>query len=290
MRPAIPSLKRIAVAAHPQLPVAIEESARIVQYLQEQGVEAEMGMLYAEELRRRILAGDFDLLIALGGDGTMLRAGHLCGPSGTPILGVNLGRFGFLMEIHKQEWQQMMPRLLEGSYWLEQRMMLCAELWRGEEQLGHWEVLNEVVVTRGDLVRPVHLVASVDGHFLTTYVADALIASTATGSTAYALAAGGPILPPELRNILLVAVAPHLSLDRAVVLPEGAAVSIRVHTDHQAVLSVDGQPPVEMADGDRVDAFASNHTVSFVRFQDPGYFYRNLTKHMEQNPSTGDRR
>lgn len=247
-------------------------------------------MLYAEELRSRLLAGDFDLLIALGGDGTMLRAGHLCGPSGTPILGVNLGHFGFLMEIHKQEWQKMMSQLLRGEYWLEQRMMLCAELWRGDEQLGRWEVLNEVVVTRGDLVRPVHLVASVDGHFLTTYVADALIASTATGSTAYALAAGGPILPPELRNILLVAVAPHLSLDRAVVLPEGAAVSIQVHTDHQAVLSVDGQPPVEMADGDRVQAYASDHSVSFVRFQDPGYFYRNLTRHMEQNPSTGYRR
>lgn len=290
MRPSLPSLERIAVAAHPQLPEAIEESGRIVQYLQEQGVQAEMGMLYAEELRSRLLAGDFDLLIALGGDGTMLRAGHLCGPSGTPILGVNLGHFGFLMEIHKQEWQKMMPQLLRGEYWLEQRMMLCAELWRGDEQLGRWEVLNEVVVTRGDLVRPVHLVASVDGHFLTTYVADALIASTATGSTAYALAAGGPILPPELRNILLVAVAPHLSLDRAVVLPEGAAVSIQVHTDHQAVLSVDGQPPVEMADGDRVQAYASDHSVSFVRFQDPGYFYRNLTRHMEQNPSTGYRR
>ncbi len=169
-------------------------------------------------------------------------------------------------------------------------MMLNAEQWRDGERLGTWEVLNEVVIGRGQFVRPVHLTAQVDGRYLTTYVADALIASTPTGSTAYALAAGGPILPPELRNILLVAVAPHLSLDRAIVLAEGSSVSITVQNSHQAVISVDGQVPIEMADGDRVTAHASEHTVQFVRFQDPGYFYRNLTVHMNQNPSTGNHR
>ena len=141
-------------------------------------------------------------------------------------------------------------------------MMLRAEQWRAGELLGTWDVLNEIVVSRGHMVRPVHLVASVDGRYLTTYVADALIAATATGSTAYALAAGGPILPPELRNILLVAVAPHLSIDRAIILSEGSSVSIMVNTDHQAVLSPDGQVPIELADGDRVEAYASEHTRS----------------------------
>ncbi|MCK4978113.1 MAG: NAD(+)/NADH kinase, partial [Anaerolineales bacterium] len=111
-----------------------------------------------------------------------------------------------------------------------------------------------------------------------------------TGSTAYALAAGGPILPPELRNILLVPIAPHLSIDRAIVLAEGSSVNITVHTDHQAVLSVDGQAPVRLTDGDQVEVRTSDHTVQFVRFQDPGYFYRNLTPHMNQNPSTGNQR
>ena len=152
--------------------------------------------------------------------------------------------------------------------------------------MGEWQVLNEVVVSRGEIVRPVHLNASVDGRFLTTYVADGLIASTSTGSTAYALAAGGPILPPELRNILLVPVAPHLSIDRAIVLAEGSTVSITVQTDHQAVISIDGQAPIQLEDGDRVDAQASDHTVQFVRIQDPGYFYRNLTPHMYNNPAT----
>ena len=104
------------------------------------------------------------------------------------------------------------------------------------------------------------------------------------------MAAGGPILPPELRNILLVAVAPHLSIDRAIVLSEGSSVSITVNTEHEAVLSPDGQPAINLAYGDRVDAYASDHNCLFLRFQDPGYFYRNLTPNMNQNPSTGTSR
>jgi NAD+ kinase len=144
------------------------------------------------------------------------------------------------------------------------------------------------VVSRGNIVRPIHLIAEVDGRYLTTFVADALIASTPTGSTAYALAAGGPILPPELRNILIVPVAPHLSIERAIVLAEGSSVSITVQTDHEAVVSADGQTPVPMANNDCVTAHAGEHTVQFIRFQDPGYFYRNLTPHMNQNPSIGN--
>jgi NAD+ kinase len=122
----------------------------------------------------------------------------------------------------------------------------------------------------------------VDGRHLTSYVADGLIAATATGSTAYALAAGGPILPPELRNILLVPIAPHLSVDRAVVLAEGSYVSITIKSEN-TVLSVDGQPPTPLMEDDRVDVRAAEVTAQFVRFGDPGYFYRNLTAHMNEN-------
>jgi NAD+ kinase len=145
-------------------------------------------------------------------------------------------------------------------------------------------------VGRGEQVRAVHLTTYLDDSFLTTYVADGLIAATPTGSTAYALAAGGPILPPTLRNILIVPVAPHLSIDRPVILAEGSAVSVTVHTTHQAALSIDGQPTLPVADGDTIRVSASEHTVQFVRFQDPGYFYRNLTSHMNQNPSSGNLR
>ena len=290
MSGSLDSIHKIAIAAHPQLSEAQKEAGEIASSLEEHGVQSVFGMLYDEDLRRRVKAGEFDLFIALGGDGTMLRAGHLCGPSGLPILGINLGHFGFLTEVQKEQWPEILPRLVQGDYWIERRMMLCAEQWRAGELLGSWEVLNEVVVSRGQIVRPVHLITHVDGRYLTTYVADGLIAATPTGSTAYAMAAGGPILPPELRNILLVAVAPHLSIDRAIVLAEGSSVSITVQTDHQAVLSVDGQVPTGLADGDRVIAHSSEHTVEFLRFQDPGYFYRNLTPHMNQNPSTGNHR
>jgi NAD+ kinase len=284
------SNQRIAVAAHPKLPAAVSEASLVAELLNSLGLAADYGLLYDEELTRKLNAGVYSLLVALGGDGTMLRSGHLCGPLGIPILGINMGRFGFLMDTRQTQWREFLPRLLSGDYWLEQRMMLVAEHWHGTSLIGKWDVLNEVVVGRGHIVRPVHLVAEVDGRFLATYVADSLIAATATGSTAYALAAGGPILPPELRNILLVPVAPHLSIDRAIVMAAGSSVCITVHSDHQAELCVDGQLPLEMMDGDCVKVYASEHSVHFVRFQDPGYFYRNLTPHMNQNPSTGNSR
>ncbi len=281
------AFKRIAIVAHPQMTEAIHELQDIATYLQGHKVATVTGLLDDESLRQQVRQGEIDLLIALGGDGTMLRAGHLCAPQNIPILGINMGRFGFLTEIKGSEWKSVLPKLFEGSYWLEKRMMLRGELRRAEQLVGAWEVLNEIVVSRGHYLHPVHLIAHVDGRYLTTYVADALIVSTATGSTAYALAAGGPILPPELRNMLLVAVAPHLSLDRAIVLPEGSTVSIRVKTEHPAVLAADGQSPIDLANEDWINVFASEHTVQFLRFQDPGYFYRNLTPHMSQNPSTG---
>ena len=283
-----PSFHRIAVIAHPKLAGAAEEAEKIAQALAGYDLQTVTGFLYDETLHRRVKAGDFDLLIALGGDGTMLRAGHLCGPSNIPIVGVNVGRFGFLIEIRQQQWDQFLPRLVTGDFWIEKRMMLCAEQWRAGEKLGTWDALNDVVVSRGQFIRPVHLKTFVDGRHLTTYVADALIAATPTGSTAYALAAGGPILPPELRNIILVPVAPHLSLDRAVILAEDALVSITIQADHQAVFSVDGQVSIGMSDDDRVDVRVSEHVVQFVRFEDPGYFYRNITQHMSQNPTAGN--
>jgi NAD+ kinase len=183
-----------------------------------------------------------------------------------------------------------MPRLLKGDYWLEGRMMLRAEHLRKGKKLGDWEIVNEAVIGRGTTVRPVRLTAHVNNCFLTTYVADGLIVSTATGSTAYALAVGGPILPPSLRNILIIPIAPHLSFDRGVVLHEGSHVVVTVETDHQAALSVDGQSPIKLLDRDQVEVFSNEHSLQFVRFQDPGYFYRNLMLYMNKNPFAKARR
>lgn len=279
-------IRRIAVAGHPKIFESLQESAQIADYLTQRGLETMHASLYDEKLRKRVHAGDFDLLIAVGGDGTMLRAGHLCAPHGVPILGMNRGRLGFLFQMEEGGWSKMIDQLLAGDFWIEKRMMLRADHIRAGETLGSWQALNDAVVSRGQFLRPIHVKASVDEQYLTTYVADGLIASTATGSTAYALAAGGPILPPELRSILLVPIAPHLSVDRAVVLSEGSTVSMTVLSEN-AVLSVDGQLPISLADDDRVDVHAGADNTLFIRFGDPGYFYRNLTAHMNQNSIIG---
>ncbi|HSV86817.1 MAG TPA: NAD(+)/NADH kinase [Levilinea sp.] len=285
-----PPPDRIAVAYHPNLPKAEAAAGEVCQFLKHRTIAAYVcSSLYDARLRDQLGSGGYNLLIALGGDGTMLRAGRLCAPFKVPVLGINAGSFGFLTELQNHNWAESLPLLLEGKFRLEHRMMLRAELWRKGQCLDGWDVLNEVVVTRGKYVRPVLLRANVDGYRLASYMADGLIAATPTGSTAYALAAGGPIMPPELRNILIIPVAPHLSIDRAIILPEGVRVTIEVVTSHEVVLSVDGHPPVLMKDGDTIDAFTGTHTASFVRFQDPSYFYRNLTAYMEQNPTTGEK-
>jgi NAD+ kinase len=284
--------RRIAILAHHKLPEAIIEAQEMTRFLTDPGLtgvdlHVEQGLLYDVELRQHLAGGQFDLLVAFGGDGTMLRAGRMCAAADLPLLGVNMGRFGFLTEVQRDQWKAIIPDLLAGRFWLEQRMLIQAQHLRGAESLGSYAAVNEVVVCRGQMVRPIRLKTSVDGYPLATYVADGLIAATPTGSTAYALAAGGPILPPEMHNILIVPLAPHLSVDRAFLLPEGSAVTIASYADHQAVFSVDGQAPVAMQDGDVVRAFASDHVLKFVRFQDRGYFYRNITSYMEQNPSAG---
>ena len=274
--------KHLVVTAHPKMPGAFAEAEAMTAFLKENGMDTVCGSLYDEELRKRVKKGEFDMLIAVGGDGSVLRAGHLCAPNGVPILGVNLGRLGFLIQINRKEWREYFEKLFSGEAWIENLMMLRAEHFRAGESLGTSNALNEAVVARGQNLRPVRLTALVDGRQFTSYVADGLIAATATGSTAYALAAGGPILPPELRNILLVPIAPHLSVDRAVVLSEGSSVSIVIESEN-SVLSVDGQPATQLMEDDHVDVTAADVTAQFVRFGDPGYFYRNVTAHMNEN-------
>ena len=283
-----PSVHRIAIVVRPGSTDTLSEGAVIQQWLKSHGVSSTVTTTDNQHLRRKISQGEYDLLIALGGDGTMLRAGHLAAPQGLPILGINLGKFGFLMQLSREDWADTLPRLLAGDYKVENRMMLQAQQWRGDERLRTSQVINEVVVARGQVVRPIRIHAEVDGYPLASYVADGLIASTPTGSTAYALAVGGPIMPPELRNILIMPVAPHLSMDRAVILPEGASVVITVDSDHEAVMSVDWHEPALISNQDRVTVTASDLSVKFVVFQEPGYFYRNLSNYMEQNPSIGD--
>lgn len=238
------------------------------------------------EIANRV--AESDLLITLGGDGTVLRAARATVGCRTLILGINLGRIGFLTETEPDAWQETLPLVLDGDYWVEERMMLQAEARRGQEVVARGEALNDVVVGQGAISRVVRLELRVDGDFLTNYVSDALIVATPTGSTAYALAAGGPIMPPQQRNILLVPVAPHLSLDRAVVLAEGVRVEVVVRGHSPAVLTLDGQRTVDLEVGDVVRVGASEHVARFARVRERDYFYRTLMARLV--PKERDRR
>jgi len=279
-------LNHFAIAYNPQIPEAEPLSVKIGAFMQQAGAFVEeVGAIYDKVLRQRIKKKEFEALIVLGGDGTMLRASHLCASARLPLLGVNLGSFGFLMELQRDDWEDYLDKLMSGEYRIEKRMLLQAEHFRQNTSRGSWLVVNDVVVCRGQHVRPIRLDAEVDGYHMASYVADGLIASTPTGSTAYALASGGAILPPDLRNIIVVPVAPHLSPNQSIILNEGAEVTIIVSTTHQAVFSVDGHIPVIMEDKDFVRITASELNSRYIRFHDLGYFYRTLNRFMEQNPS-----
>ncbi len=279
--------KNVAILSGGEEPAPSELAAQVAGFLQKNKMKATYARMRDESLQKRIQQKEFDLVIALGGDGTVLRVGHLCAPLGIPVLAINQGHFGFLIEVEPEDWRKLLPRLKTGDYWFEVRMLIHVELWQAGKLSGSWEALNEAMVGRGKLARPVHLAASLDGRALTTYVADGLIVATATGSTAYALAVGGPILPPTLRNILLVPVAAHLSVDRAIVLDQGANIRVEFERGEEAVLSVDGQQSSDMHIGDWVDVRASQYSLRFLRFQEPGYFYQRLLSIMDNNPSTG---
>lgn len=268
-------MKRIGLLHHPKLPQTEPMAEKMARELQALGLDAWVGSTW-DESAVRAKVSELDLLVTLGGDGSILRAARMACEEGVPVLGVNMGRLGFLTEVEPEDWSDALPRILDKDYWIEERMMLYAEYHRGDECRGQYEALNDVVVSRGSLARMVRLETHIDGSDLTTYAADGLIVSTPTGSTAYALAVGGPILPPQLQNILLLPIAPHLSMDRAIVLSKGSVVNVQVQTDHQAILTVDGQFEYELLDGDWVTIQASRHVSRFVRLQDRTYFYRTL--------------
>ena len=277
------ALRHVGVLYHPSKPDSHELADEITGELRGFGIKTWTGLTGDDEASRQHIA-DFDLLLVLGGDGSTLRAARLAAGYDTLLLGINMGRIGFLSEMTPANWRQRLPDLLAGRFRIEKRMMLQAESWRGETLLGRHLTLNDVVVSRGSLARVVHLRTHIDGHYLTNYVADGLIVATPTGSTAYALAVGGPILPPELNNFLLIPIAAHMSLNRAIVLSQNSKVSMRVATDHQVMLTVDGQFEFELQDGDRVDVHRSQHISHFVRLGDSSDFYRTLLARLEPKP------
>jgi NAD+ kinase len=217
-----------------------------------------------------------DLYVTLGGDGTILRTMQRAAPAGVPVLGINLGRVGFLTEAAPDSWQDVLSRILAGAGWVETRVMLQVTLLRAAVALAQEHALNDAVVSRGALARTVRLRTFIEGTELTRYVADGLILATPTGSTAYAYAIGGPILPPWLDNILLIPAAPHLSLERPIVLGADAVVEVEVNTDIPGMLTVDGRMEGELRHGDVVRIERSPLRACFLRVRARADFYRTL--------------
>ncbi len=221
-----------------------------------------------------------DFLVVLGGDGTTLAVAREAAAFGVPVFGVNLGRVGFLSEAAPDEWQSKLEQVLSGAYWLERRLMLKAEVLRAGRFVAALDALNDVVVSRGEHVRVVQFHLYVDGDHVTTYTADGLIVSTPTGSTAYSMAAGGPLLPPQLKNFLIIPVAPHLSFERPVVLHQEAQVKIEVDMKHVALATADGQNAVHLQSGDEVLVSKHENESLFARVDGPSYFYHRLMQRL----------
>ncbi len=276
-----PAFRAIGLLYHPKKPESIVLAERMADFLHGHDRTVWTGSAWDEPEALAHVAG-LDLLVTLGGDGTMLRAARIGSGYGVPILGVKLGRVSFLAEITPDDWQTPFTQMLAGDDWLEERMLLDVAVARGgQPAINHsYLALNDVVISRGGLARIITVKTWVDQSYLTSYRADGMIVSTPTGCTGYALAAGGPILPPELKNILLIPICPHLSLDRPVVLAQGATVTLEAHADYAPILTVDGQFEIALAEGDRVEVRASNHVSQFVHTQDRAYFYRTLMERL----------
>ena len=235
-------------------------------------------------------ADDTDLVITVGGDGTILRAVRITAPRAIPILGINMGRLGFMTELRAQEALERLPLYLEGdTCWVEERAMLRATLTgpSATPQMEDHHALNDVVVARGAVSRLIRVRTAVQGAHLTTYRADAVVVSTATGSTGYSLSAGGPILFPLMREMVLTPVACHLGLTIPLVLPEDTVVDLTLVEDGQAIFSVDGYLDLPLRPGDTVHVESSPYTARFLRAQEPTQFYATLTERLSLRNSGG---
>ena len=215
-----------------------------------------------------------DLVCVLGGDGTFLRTARAIGGSGVPALGINLGRIGFLAKVESDGLEAALEQVVAGDYGVENRFRIAARLVRASGSVEEHECLNEVVVARGSRVRMIQVEVEVSGSHLATYVADAVVVATPTGSTAYSFSAGGSILDPRLRNMIITPVAAYLSPLHSVVAGEDHVVHLTLRDVHDgAFVSLDGQTDVPMAIGDRVEVRALPEPLRMIELAGSTPFY-----------------
>lgn len=265
------TIQRVGICLKENQPQAEGTVTELVAFLRDRSVEVLAdpqcaGWAGLEPRSREFLAQEADLIVALGGDGTLLSVARASGTRSVPILGVNLGRLGFLAEVSLDEVLPTLDKALSGDLAVVSRMRLDVRVRRDSAEIGAFLALNDVVVTNSQLSRMIDIDAYADGVRVTTYHADGLIVATPTGSTAYSLSAGGPLLAPDLEAIVLTPICPHSLTQRPLVLPEGVEVEVVPHAGGEsASLTVDGQAGLaELEEGDRITVRRSDHPVEIV--------------------------
>ncbi len=275
------TIKKIGILYHPKIEAAPTKAKELEDFLTARGISVWLCSAWEGEQAKSQARGT-ELILTIGGDGTILRAAQVAFPEQIPIIGINLGRLGFMTELSTDEAKDKLTALLEGGGWVDERAMLEAELQPGEsEPPSTFYALNDVVVARGGVARVVYVEASIDGEVLTTYKGDGVIVATATGSTGYSLAAGGPILHPRAKEFLLLPVMPHLSPAYPMVLPATAVVRLRLATTHQATLGIDGHINLSLTSGAVITVKHSSRVARFLRSRPETSFYASLEQKLK---------
>lgn len=272
-------MKTIGILTKPKFPDVRHILKDLVVWLRERGKEVafddKTASLIGEQstAKKTQIATMSDMVLVLGGDGTILSAARLVEEHSVPILGVNMGGLGFLTEVTVDQLYPSLERVFAGEFTLEERLMLRAQIHRHGEHVAQATVLNDVVVNKGTLARMIEVQIAIDGRFVTSLRGDGLIVSTATGSTAYSLSAGGPIVAPSVQALILTPISPHTLTHRPLLIPSNAALEVTlISKDEGAMTTFDGQVGVAITQGDTIAVSASEHATRLIRFPDRTYY------------------
>lgn len=287
-------MDKIGIIANVKRPKVKEAVEKILSWAEKNGKECflceELSEFFTKENRffsREELCRHVDCIFTLGGDGTMLATARAVGDRGIPILGINVGSLGFLTQVPQENLAQTLQRFQEGDFQLEDRMVL--ECWQNQEAPKKLLALNDVVIDKGGVARIIYLHLSVGEEFICTYNADGLIISTPTGSTAYSLAAGGPILAPQMKAIISSPICPHTVTQRPMVFPHSEILKVKIESPHgEAVLTVDGQVAVNLKSGDTVTVREARQSLKLITFPERSFYEILRTKlHWGVTPKVG---
>jgi NAD+ kinase len=278
-------MKACGIIVKRNKPEALALAKKAIAWLEERGIKALLDNDVAEKLghphhlEKDAIPSQVEVLIVLGGDGTLLSVARLKGIEAIPILGINVGSLGFLTETYKEEMLQVLEKVVAGEFETDKRLMLEATIYRGGKAVERSNVLNDIVINKGPLARIIDLETHIDGGYLTTFKADGLILSTPTGSTAYSLAAGGPILYPTLNTIIMNPICPHTLTNRPLVLPDSVVVKVVLKSANQDVhITLDGQAERPLRAEDVVEAKKAGTHINLIKSPFKTYFELLRTK------------